>query len=50
MSKLTKSELSSAGSKIMALAKKYRESHPDAKWTYCVAMAGKMYKKLNEKK
>lgn len=49
MPKLTKTELSSAGSKIVALAKKYRESHPDVKWTMCVAMAGKMYQKLNQK-
>lgn len=49
MPKLSKEELSSAGSTIMQLAKAYREKHPGVKWQRCVAIAGKMFKKMNNK-
>lgn len=45
MAKLTKKELASTGSKIMAKAKQIRKENPKMKWTDCVKKAGKSYKK-----
>ena len=45
MAKMTKKELSTMGSKIMAKAKAIRRANPDKKWQNCVKEAGKACKK-----
>jgi hypothetical protein len=42
---MTKKQLSTQGKKIMTEAKKIRAKYPKKKWTDCVKMAGKSYKK-----
>lgn len=43
--RMTKSKLSSQGSEIMRIAKRFRKANPRKKWTTCVKEAGKEFKR-----
>ena len=45
MAKMTKTQLSNMGTKIMGEAKRIRKAHPGKKWTSCVSEAGKKFRK-----